>query len=154
MRIEIISPGKTKTHYIQEGIDEYSKRLNRYVTIESKATKEFKGKGNESLFKEKEGKGLLSKAPKNSLIVALDPSGTQVDSEKFADLITTWEGYGKQAVAFIIGGPNGLSEEVLRQADYLLSLSKMTFTHDMVRLILLEQVYRAYTIKAGTSYHK
>lgn len=154
MRIEIIYPGKTKAEYFQKGIDEYVKRLSRYVKIRIQQVKEFKGKGNESAFKEKEGRMLMAKVPKSSFLVVLDPSGKQVSSEQFADSITQWEELGKQAVAFIVGGPIGLSREVLDQADRILSLSKMTFTHDMARLILLEQVYRAYTIKAGTAYHK
>lgn len=154
MRIEIIYPGKTKAEYFQKGIDEYVKRLSRYVKIRIQQVKEYKEKGNDSALKKKEGQRLIAKVPKASFVVVLDPAGKQLSSEQFADSITQWEELGKQAVAFIIGGPNGLSREVLDQADRTLSLSKMTFTHDMARLILLEQVYRAYTIKAGTAYHK
>ncbi|MBC8318675.1 MAG: 23S rRNA (pseudouridine(1915)-N(3))-methyltransferase RlmH [Desulfobulbaceae bacterium] len=154
MRIEIIYPGKTKDKYYQKGIDEYVKRLGRYAKVSVMQIKEFKGAGNDTVLKEKEGQLLLSKVHKSSFLVVLDPAGNQQSSEAFADSITQWEELGKQAISFIVGGPLGLSGEVLDQADLILSLSEMTFTHDMARLLLLEQIYRAYTIKAGTAYHK
>jgi 23S rRNA (pseudouridine1915-N3)-methyltransferase len=154
MRLEIIYPGKTKEKYLQKGIDEYIKRLGRYVKIRIHETKETKDKGNDNSVKEKEGQKLLAKVQKSSFLVVLDPSGEQKSSEGLADSLSKWEGQGRQAVVFIIGGPAGLSREVIGQADEILSLSKMTFTHEMARLILLEQIYRAYTIKAGTKYHK
>jgi len=86
--------------------------------------------------------------------VVLDPGGRQLSSEEFAGMVENWEGQGRQVVSFIIGGPDGLSPAVIARADLLLSLSRMTFTHEMARLLLLEQLYRAYSIKAGTKYHK
>jgi 23S rRNA (pseudouridine1915-N3)-methyltransferase len=154
MRLEIIYPGKTKEKYLQKGIDEYVKRLGRYVKIKIHEIKELKGKGDDHSLKEKEGRQLLSKVQKSSFLVVLDPSGFQKSSEELAGAISKWEGQGRQAIVFVIGGPIGLSREVLDQADEVLSLSKMTFTHEMARLILLEQIYRAYNIKAGTAYHK
>ena len=104
--------------------------------------------------KEEEGKVLLEQVPAGWLKVALDPGGKLVSSEELAEKITGWENRSVKGISYLIGGPLGLSAEVMRSADLTLSLSRMTFTHDMTRLILIEQIYRAYTIKAGEKYHK
>ena len=108
----------------------------------------------DSEIKAQESSQLDRRATEGSYRIALDSRGQQLSSEKFAALITELENRAVKNVSFIIGGPLGLAEEQLHKADLVLSLSTMTFTHDMTRLILLEQIYRAYTIKAGTSYHK
>ena len=156
MRIEIVYPGKTRDACLQTGIDVFLKRLKRFTRLDVRIVKEKRGKGNESdaRIKEEEGKRLLAVLDRSSFVVALDISGRQVSSEKLAALISEWENQNRRCVSFVVGGTLGLSSEVLKQADMALSLSKMTFTHEMARLILLEQIYRAYTIKAGTRYHK
>lgn len=154
MRFEIIFPGRTKESYLREGINDFSKRLGYYVKTSLKTVKEKKKGGNADQMKEQQGRELLARCPASAYIVALDPAGKQPTSEELAELINTWEIQGRQIVSFVIGGPDGLSAGVVEKADLLLSLSRMTFTHDMARLILLEQLYRAYTIKAGTKYHK
>lgn len=155
MKYETIYLGKTKDSFLSEGIKEYSKRLSRYTSHSIKVIKE-KKKGQMSVEKSKEfeGRQLLESIDPSSYIVALDFSGPQFSSTEFASLISKWENRNVKLVCFVIGGPDGLSDEVKQKADMLFSLSKMTFTHDMVRLFLLEQLYRAYTIKAGEKYHK
>jgi 23S rRNA (pseudouridine1915-N3)-methyltransferase len=147
--------GKTKDAYIAEGIEEYSQRLRHYTTLSVIQLKDKgKKKGRPADPAEQEGELLLQTVPVGALIVALDAGGRQYSSEGLADLLSGWEQRGVKQVSYLIGGPTGLCRAVLDKADVLLSLSKMTFTHDMVRLLLLEQLYRAYTIKAGEKYHK
>jgi len=110
--------------------------------------------GSNGVLKQKEAALLLAKLVPGSTLVALDAKGVQYTSTEFSQLINRWEGMGVRHVSFVIGGPLGLDESLLKRADHRVSLSKMTFTHDMVRLFLLEQLYRAYTIKAGEKYHK
>ncbi len=147
--------GKAKDGFITAGIEEYCKRLRHYTTLSVNILKE-KGKKKDRALEpaEQEGELLLQSVPGGALIVGLDAEGEQYTSEKFASLISDWEQRGIKQVSYLIGGPTGLSRSVLDRADILLSLSKMTFTHDMTRLFLLEQLYRAYTIKAGEKYHK
>lgn len=103
---------------------------------------------------ELEGRRLLEKIQRPTLLVALDRTGKQFSSEELAELLEKWEGEGRRSITFLIGGHLGLSEQVVDKANVLLSLSKMTFTHEIARLILLEQLYRASTIRKGTGYHK
>ena len=146
--------GKTKDAFIVKGIEEYSTRLKHYTSCSISTLREKKkGKQSTSL-KEEQGDLLLGSVPSGSLIVALDSRGIQFTSEAFAKKIDEWELRGIKQVSYLIGGPDGLSAQVIESADLLFSMSKMTFTHDMVRLFLTEQLYRAYTIKAGERYHK
>ena len=154
MKLELVSPGKTKSVYLNEGINDYCRRLGHYVTISIHLLKEKKGKKPTAQQKLAESRQLLDQTAKSSLLVALDLSGIQLSSRELAAKISNWEMNGYGTVSFLIGGPSGLSREALEKADFKISLSKMTFTHEMARLILLEQLYRAYTIKAGTQYHK
>lgn len=101
-----------------------------------------------------EGMLMLQAVPQGALIVALDAKGKQFTSEGFARKLADWEMQGVKQVCYLIGGPDGQSDQVLQNADLLLSLSQMTFTHDMARMLLVEQLYRAYTINAGEKYHK
>lgn len=152
MKQQILFLGKTKDSYLTHGIDEYLKRLKHYTQLEIKILKEKKGSKQNSIIQQ--GRTLLEAVPKGWLIVALDAGGKQFSSEKFAELIDRYEQQSIKGVCYLIGGPLGLSKEALETAQLKLSLSAMTFTHDMVRLLLLEQIYRAYTIKAGEKYHK
>ncbi len=155
MKYELLLLGKTKDSYLTEGIAEFSKRLQHYTRISIKFIQhKKKGQWNEEQEKEEDGRLLLSHVPAGALKVILDFRGSQVSSEGLADLIGQWEQQGVKQVSLLIGGPLGHSQELVAQADLLLSLSLMTFTHDMTRLFLLEQLYRAYTIKAGEKYHK
>ena len=155
MKLELLFLGKTKDLFLADGIDEYSKRLKHYTNLSLTFLKSKKNTGqNEEKIKESEGEILLSNTPPGAFVVALDAGGKQFSSEEMAILLSEWEGRGLKQVNFIIGGPLGLSDRVKSEAHLLLSLSRMTFTHDMVRMFLLEQLYRAYTIKAGEKYHK
>ncbi len=154
MKHELLFLGRTKDGFIAEGIEAYSSRLKHYTNFSISILKE-KKKGNRAKsLKGDQGVLLLKTVPAGALIVALDSRGSQFSSESFARKIEEWELRGIRQVNYLIGGPDGLSSDVTGSADLLLSLSKMTFTHDMVRLFLVEQLYRAYTIKAGEKYHK
>lgn len=152
MKHELIFLGKTKDSFIAEGIDNYAARLKHYTQISLRTLKEKKS-GSQSNIDE-EGRQLLEAVPGGWLKVALDSRGRQYSSEDFAEVISGWEQRGIKGVCYLIGGPTGLAEKVVSGSDICLSLSKMTFTHDMVRMLLMEQLYRAYTIKGGEKYHK
>ena len=155
MKIVLPFLGKTKDSFIEQGIQEYSGRLRHYTDLNLTTLKTKKKKGwTSEQERQEEGRVLLSVVSPAAVKVVLDSSGKQLASEELADRISRWEQEGRKQAAFLIGGPTGHSNEVLAQADFRLSLSRMTFTHDMVRMFLLEQLYRAYTIKAGEKYHK
>lgn len=154
MNIDCIFLGQTSESYLSQGIADFEKRLSRYSSIRIKIVRERKGKMADTVRIETEGRDLLEQVEPRSLLVALDRTGKQVDSERFAGLFQQWQGQNRRTVSFVIGGAFGLSPEVLSASDFVLSLSAMTFTHEMARLILMEQVYRAFTILAGTKYHK
>lgn len=154
MNIDCIFLGPTSEGYLEKGICDFQKRLERYSPVRVKVVKERKGRLADQVRIDAEGRDLLDQVENKSLIIALDRTGKQFDSEAFASLFQQWQDQNRRAASFIVGGALGLSKEVLSTADLVLSLSKMTFTHEMARLILLEQIYRAFTILAGTKYHK
>jgi len=154
MKYEILFLGKTKDTFLTEGIAEYSKRLKHYAGINLKTIKTGKIQGSDHIIKEKETDLLLSHTIPSTHMIALDGGGKSFTSKEFSREINKWERLNLRHITFVIGGPLGLSERMLGLAKEKISLSKMTFTHDMVRLFLLEQLYRAYTIKAGEKYHK
>ena len=155
MRLELLFLGKTKETYLAAGIDDYAKRLSHYLKFEIKTVKDGRiRKGEpEKFLIEKESANLLQSV-QGDYLVCLDRTGKQIDSIALAKQLERWEMHGPQKISFVIGGPLGLSATILKKADLVLSLSPMTFTHDMTRLLLLEQLYRACTIKAGEKYHK
>jgi len=158
MQIQILCIGKIKDAYISSGIAEFEKRLRPYGKIFITELAEVKIPENASVseelrVKEKEGELILANTKEGFLKIALDPNGTSLSSEEFADVFRDAKLSGKN-LCFIIGGPLGLSPELLKSAEKKLSLSRMTFTHPMTRLILLEQVYRAFRILNGEPYHK
>lgn len=154
MKHEIVFLGKTKDRFIQEGIDEYSCRLRHYTNINITILKDKSGgKGSHEAIVN-QGRQLLDSVTSGSIVVALDSRGKQFTSELFSKKIVDWEIGGTKQVTYLIGGPEGISDTVLASAQLVLSFSKMTFTHDMVRMLLIEQLYRAYTIKNGEKYHK
>ena len=159
MRINIVCVGKIKEKYLKLGIDEFKKRLSKYCKLEIIELEDEKAPENLSdkemlMIKEKEGKKILSKIKDNSYVIALAIDGTNLSSEELAETINKLGVRGISNITFVIGGSLGLSDEVLSRADYKLSFSKMTFPHQLMRLILLEQVYRAYRINNGEPYHK
>lgn len=152
---ELVFLGKTKEDFIAAGIAEYAARLQHYTRLSLQVLKERKHNGvSGSAAIEAEGDLFLAAIPAGAVSVALDVGGQQLSSEKFAALIDGWEQRGVKKASYLIGGFAGLAPKVLARADFRLSLSAMTFTHDMARLLLVEQLYRAYTIKAGENYHK
>ena len=159
MRINIVCVGKIKEKYLKLGIDEFKKRLSKYCKLEIIELDDEKAPENLSdkemlMIKEKEGKKILSKIKDNSYVIALAIDGKNLSSEELAETINKLGVRGISNITFVIGGSLGLSDEVLSRADYKLSFSKMTFPHQLMRLILLEQVYRAYRINNGEPYHK
>ena len=154
MKHELLFLGKIKDTFIEQGVKEYAARIKHYTSFEIKILRERTKKTKNNSLMEEQGKLLLKAVPGNALKIVLDSHGQQFTSEAFARKIESWELSGVRHACYLIGGPDGHSQEVLRAADLTLSISKMTFTHDMIRLLLTEQLYRAYTIKAGERYHK
>lgn len=156
MRYELLFLGKTREKYLEQGILDFHNRLSRYVELDIRVLKGKKvgDKEAEAKIKDEEGKLLLSRISPGAMVVALDPGGKALASEDLAEQLAQWETAGRRIISFLIGGHLGLSLDILSRADFVLSLSRMTFTHEMTRLLLLEQLYRARTIMAGTGYHK
>ena len=159
MQIRIITVGKIKERYLQEGIAEYEKRLRPYAKVLVVELGEEKrslsaSPAIESVTKEKEGERILVAVPEGSFVIVLDVNGQNLSSEELAASFRKWELSGQNHLVFVIGGDLGLSPAVLARGNLRLSLSKMTFTHPMARLILLEQIYRACRINNGEPYHK
>lgn len=159
MIIDIIAVGKIKEKYINEGIKEYSKRLSRYANLniigvdDEKAPENLSNKDQE-IVKKKEGERIGSKISQDAYVIALSIDGKGLSSEGLADKINNLMIEGSSHIAFVIGGSLGLSDEVLKRAQMKLSFSKMTFPHQLMRLILLEQVYRSFRIIRNEPYHK
>jgi 23S rRNA (pseudouridine1915-N3)-methyltransferase len=159
MNINIITVGKLKEKYLKEGIDEYKKRLTRYCTLEMVEVPDEKAPENlstkeEEQIKLREGAGILKHIKDSTYVIALEINGTNLSSESLAGLIENLGIEGTSNLAFVIGGSLGLSPEVLSRANYKLSFSKMTFPHQLMRLILIEQIYRGFRIINGEPYHK
>lgn len=159
MNIKIIAVGKLKENYLKEGIAEYLKRLKPYAKVEIIEVAEEKEPANASpadeiMIKGREGERILEKVKPGSYLIALAIDGKQLSSEELADKLDNLALEGKSDIAMVIGGSLGLSEEVLKKADFKLSFSKMTFPHQLMRLILMEQIYRAFKIIKGEPYHK
>ena len=159
MNINIVCVGKIKEKYLKLGIDEFKKRLSKYCKLDVIELDDEKAPENLSdkemlMIKDKEGKKILSKVKANSYVIALAIDGKNLSSEELADTMSKLAVRGSSHITFIIGGSLGLSDDVLSRADYKLSFSKMTFPHQLMRLILLEQVYRAYRINNNEPYHK
>ncbi len=159
MNISIITVGKLKEKYLTNGINEYIKRLGPYAKVEvievpdEKAPEQL-SEAQMIQVKEKEGERLLAKVSQDTFVIALAIDGEMWSSERLAKEIDKLATYGRSKVAFMIGGSLGLSAAVLQRADCKLSFSKMTFPHQLMRLILVEQVYRAFRINRGEPYHK
>jgi 23S rRNA (pseudouridine1915-N3)-methyltransferase len=159
VNISIVTIGKLKEKYLKQGIDEYLKRLSIYAKVEIIELPDEKAPENLSetemeQVKEKEGERILSKISDDTHVIALAIEGKMKSSEQLAKDLDQLATYGKSKVAFVIGGSLGLSKAVMKRANDTLSFSKMTFPHQLMRLILLEQVYRAFRINRGEPYHK
>ena len=159
MRITIAAVGKIKEHFFQDAIAEYSKRLSRYCRLEivqvaDEKTPDGASAALEEQIKEKEGERILSNIRDGAYVIALAIQGKMLDSVELAKKVDSLAVGGVSQVVFIIGGSLGLSDQVLRRADYQLSFSKMTFPHQLMRVILLEQIYRSYRILTNQPYHK
>lgn len=159
MKITVITVGKIKEKYLKDAIAEYSKRLSKYCKLEIVEVADEKTPDNasetvENQIRAKEGERILKCVKDDAYVVTLEIKGRQVTSEELADKIDTLGIQGTSHITFIIGGSIGLGEEVLARSDYALSFSKMTFPHQLMRVILLEQIYRSYRIIHGEPYHK
>lgn len=159
MNINIIAVGKIKEKYINGGIKEFTKRLSGYcklniIEIKDESTKENMSEVEENMIKDKEGEKILSKIPNGSYVITLCIEGEHLSSEELSKKIDKLAVIGKSNITFIIGGSVGLSDKVINMSNMKLSFSKMTFPHQLMRLILLEQVYRAFRISRGEPYHK
>ena len=156
MRIEILCVGEVKKPYLKEAEKDYLSRLRHYCKIESgfiDGEKIVSNKQEKNILAKEAGK-LLNRIGEGSLVAALDRKGHSCSSEELSDRICEWQNRGLKKIVFVIGGPLGLDEKIIRRANLVLSLSEMTFAHEMVKLILLEQLYRAFTIIKGEKYHK
>ena len=159
MKITILSVGKVKEKFYRDAILEFSKRLSRYCKLEiievtDEKTQEDASETEIKIVKEKEGERLLKNIKDDAYVVCLCIDGKQLDSEELSEKIEKLGVQGTSHICFIIGGSLGLSDEVVKRADYKLSFSIMTFPHQLMRVILLEQIYRAYRIMNNEPYHK
>lgn len=159
MNIDIVCVGKIKERYLKDAIAEYSKRLTRFakinvIEVPDEKTPEHASDAVNEQIKAKEGDRILKHLRNNATVVALAIEGKQLTSEQLAVHIAQWGLHGVSHVQFVIGGSLGLDPRVLTRADMLLSFSKMTFPHQLMRVILLEQVYRGFKINAHEPYHK
>ena len=154
MKITILAVGKKHDPKLQEAISDYSKRLNHYVKLEWRLLDvKLSPSMNNSHIRSLESNSIRKEIKSNDTCVLLDERGVDLTSPKLADTIQNYMNNGSQNIVFIIGGAYGVDESLLDQIDFKLSLSNLIFPHQLVRLVLIEQLYRAYTILAGEKYH-
>ena len=159
IHINIICVGKIKEAFFKDSINEYSKRLNKYCSLSITELQDEKIPNNPSekeiiIIKDKEGQNILNNIKKDSYIICMDLKGKQFTSEEFSTKIEDISLNKSSTITFIIGGSLGISENVLKFSNELISFSKMTFPHQLFRVILLEQIYRAFKIINNETYHK
>ncbi len=159
MKITLVAVGKIKEKFFADAIGEYGKRLSRYCKLEiiqvaDEKTPDKASEAQARQIKEKEGERVLAQIKEGGYVIALAIEGKMASSEELAEKMERLGIEGKSQVVFVIGGSLGLSEAVMRRADESLSFSRMTFPHQLMRVILLEQIYRSYRIIAGEPYHK
>lgn len=159
MKITVVTVGKIKEKFYQAAIDEYKKRLSRYCKLEfaevtDEKTPDGAGDAIVQQIKDKEGERILSMIKEGSYVIALAIEGKMLDSVELSGLLGRLAVGGTSHIVFVIGGSLGLADKVLQRADYQLSFSKMTFPHQLMKVILLEQVYRGYRIMQNEPYHK
>lgn len=159
MKITLITVGKLKEKYLRDAAAEYEKRLRRYCKLElievaDEKTPDGASETVENQIRQKEGERIAKHLPKDAYVIALAIEGKMLSSEEFSEKIASLGLSGSSHLVFVIGGSLGLSPEILKGADYRLSFSKMTFPHQLMRVVLLEQIYRAYRIISNEPYHK
>lgn len=159
LHIDIICIGKVKESFFQEAIQEYSKRLSKYCILNIVELPDEKiplslNKNNENLIKQKESNKILSHIKKSSYIICLDLTGKDFSSEELADNINSLSISGITNITFVIGGSLGMSKDLLNYADQKICFSKLTFPHQMIRVFLLEQLFRSFKIINGETYHR
>lgn len=159
MKITVITVGKIKEKYLRDAVAEYSKRLGRYCKLEiveaaDEKTPENAGEAAENQIRRKEGERIRKYLREDAYVIALAIDGGMLSSEEFAEKMAYLGVSGYGHIQFVIGGSIGLDPEILKTADYRLSFSKMTFPHQLMRVILLEQIYRGYRIISNQPYHK
>ena len=159
MKITIITVGKIKEKYLKDAIDEYSKRLSKYCKLEIVEVADEKTPDNASVVVEeqirsKEAERILKYVKDDAFVITLEINGKQLTSEEMVEKIDKLGVQGVSHIVFVIGGSIGLGKEVLQKSNFALSFSKMTFPHQLMRVILLEQIYRSYRIINGEPYHK
>lgn len=159
MKLTIIAVGKIKERYLKDGIAEYSKRLSRFCDLEIAEVADEQAPENlspleEEQVKKKEAERILKRLKEGTLLIILDVKGKRLDSVEFANKLQTFFVSGNSHITFVIGGSLGLDAELVKMARLRLSISDMTFPHQLTRLILLEQIFRAFKINANETYHK
>lgn len=159
MKIDIACVGRVKEKFFRDAIDEYSKRLSKYaklsvLEVKDEKTPEGAPEAEEKKIKETEGKRLLEKIPDQAFVIVLAIDGEMLSSEQLASKIERLALKGRSHIVFVIGGSLGLCDEVMKRADCQLSFSEMTFPHQLMRVILLEQIYRSFRIINHEPYHK
>ncbi|MCP4313453.1 MAG: 23S rRNA (pseudouridine(1915)-N(3))-methyltransferase RlmH [Bacteroidetes bacterium] len=154
MRITLLQAGKTRDHFINEGVEEFRKRMSRYVPFTIETVPDLKNNRNMTMkeVQEKEGEMILKRVKATDYLVLLDERGKEYHSIGFAKHLNALEGRVNHVI-FLIGGPYGFSEEVYRRSSEKVSLSRLTFSHQLIRLLFMEQIYRAFTILKGEPYH-
>ena len=159
MKVTLITVGKIKEKYLKDAIAEYSKRLSKYCKLEilevaDEKTPDCASPAVEEQIRQKEGERILKLVKDDAYVITLEIGGNLLDSVSFSQKIETLGIQGTSHITFIIGGSIGLGKEVLQRSNFALSFAKMTFPHQLMRVILLEQIYRGYRIMAGEPYHK
>lgn len=154
MRITLLQTGKTRDDYLLKGINEFNKRIVRYVPFKIEVVPDLKNSRNMTMqeVQKKEGDQILKKIKPDTYVILLDERGREFTSISFAEHLNSLEGKVNH-IMFVIGGPYGFSEEVYNRANEKFSLSRLTFSHQMVRLLFMEQLYRTFTILKGEPYH-
>lgn len=159
MKITLICAGKLKKGYLKEGIEDYRKRLTRFCTpeireVDDEKTPQNASPAEENEIRRKEGARILAAIPRDAYVITLEIAGQMLSSEQLADKINELTLSGVSSIAFVIGGSLGLDQKVIHRADAHLSFSPMTFPHQLMRLVLLEQIYRSFKIIRKEPYHK
>lgn len=159
MKITLVTVGKIKEKYLKDAIAEYAKRLSRYCKLEiievaDERTPDRASLIEENSIRDREGERILKNIREDTYAIALAIDGKMHDSEELADKIRNLGVQGQSSITFVIGGSIGLGEAVMKRADYSLSFSKMTFPHQLMRVVLLEQIYRCFRINSNEPYHK
>lgn len=159
MKISILTVGKIKEKYLRDAIAEYSKRLSKYckleiIEVEDEKTPDNASETAENSIRQKEAERLLKHIKSDAYVITLEINGKMLDSVEFSQKIEQLGIQGKSHLCFVIGGSIGLGEDILKRSDFAVSFSKMTFPHQLMRVILLEQIYRGYRIMKKEPYHK